>query len=685
MAKTTIVMTAEDRTKAAFDSVNRGLGTVEGKINTLKGAFSGFSAIAATAGLTALMSEAVKAASQAEQSSNRLDAVLRATGNTSGYTRDQLDGMADALTRVTTFDDEGIREAQSTLIKFGTMHGEVFDRALKASADYAAFTGTDMAVAAKLIGRALDDPIRGVTLLEREVGRLTETQRDQIQAALEQGRTAEAQAVIFEKLEGAIGGTAGNMDTGIYGASTAAKKSYDDLMEALGRSGPTKIIVENSLLSMASVMDVLRKAIEDANKEVERSIFFNGQLKPLTPEQGGKKSGMTVPPVTMEELQAQDRALRAQQDADEERRAETAAKAAIERAKAAAKAREQDMKDADLMARMIQESYAEQQESIAATRQAEREHAQERMRSDLDWAAQKQWFADQQNEEQAQTLARMEELAAAEELARQARFVAVFDSLVSERGLIEQDFAERSLTLKEWLDAQAADMQARRDQGLLDEFEHEQQFIAARAQYYAALKQLDTRYQSDKTKIEDAAIKQRFGIANVYRKADINSAAFFSDQMAGLMQTNSRKLFELGKAGAIAGAVIDTYKAATGAYAALASIPFVGPFLGAAAAAAAIAVGTARVSAIKSTQFGGGGVAGGAVGTFNASPNTGLPDFPGTQEAPQSPITQAAVPIRRDINITIQGEGLFSAQQIRDSLIPALNDAIGDGVVLNVR
>lgn len=57
-----------------------------------------------------------------------------------------------------------------------------------------------------------------------------------------------------------------------------------------------------------------------------------------------------------------------------------------------------------------------------------------------------------------------------------------------------------------------------------------------------------------------------------------------------------------GKAAAVAAATIDTYKAANSAYASLASVPIVGPGLGAAAAAAAIIAGIANVKKILSTN-----------------------------------------------------------------------------------
>jgi len=68
------------------------------------------------------------------------------------------------------------------------------------------------------------------------------------------------------------------------------------------------------------------------------------------------------------------------------------------------------------------------------------------------------------------------------------------------------------------------------------------------------------------------------------------------------MAGQSKKAFAMYKAFSIGQALIKTYEAATGAYAALASIPIVGPALGAAAAAAAVMAGMAQVNQIKAQQ-----------------------------------------------------------------------------------
>lgn len=90
---------------------------------------------------------------------------------------------------------------------------------------------------------------------------------------------------------------------------------------------------------------------------------------------------------------------------------------------------------------------------------------------------------------------------------------------------------------------------------------------------------------------------------NLEKRLD-QASSFFGD-IASIGSTFGKKGFEIAKAAAIAQATIDTYKAATGAYAALAGIPYIGPALGIAAAAAAIVAGTARIAQIKAQTYAG--------------------------------------------------------------------------------
>lgn len=94
------------------------------------------------------------------------------------------------------------------------------------------------------------------------------------------------------------------------------------------------------------------------------------------------------------------------------------------------------------------------------------------------------------------------------------------------------------------------------------------------------------------------------------QKLDVVRGGFST--LSQLSRDGNKELGEIGRGAAIAGATIDTYKAATSAYAALAGIPVVGPALGAAAAAAAVVAGLANVREIKAQRFERGGIVAGS-------------------------------------------------------------------------
>jgi len=142
------------------------------------------------------------------------------------------------------------------------------------------------------------------------------------------------------------------------------------------------------------------------------------------------------------------------------------------------------------------------------------------------------------------------------------------------------------------------------------------------------------------------------------RTNQINMAQGIFGDLAGLMDSNSKKLFKIGKLSAIAESLISTYKGVAKAL----ELPF--PY-NLAAAAVVSATGLANVAKIRSTSFGGGGSAtsGGAGGGGVAAA--------GGAQAQQSSF----------FNVNLQGEGNIGQGSVRD-LIGEINNAIDDGAVL---
>lgn len=92
------------------------------------------------------------------------------------------------------------------------------------------------------------------------------------------------------------------------------------------------------------------------------------------------------------------------------------------------------------------------------------------------------------------------------------------------------------------------------------------------------------------------------------KKKELQTQAFEQTlgHMAGLMtaaQGTNAALFSIGKGAALAETIYNTYASATAAYKAMAGIPFVGPGLAVAAAAAAVASGLANAQRIAATKF----------------------------------------------------------------------------------
>lgn len=165
----------------------------------------------------------------------------------------------------------------------------------------------------------------------------------------------------------------------------------------------------------------------------------------------------------------------------------------------------------------------------------------------------------------------------------QQKLEAIQDGYKSELELAREKFGEEQVILQEALEAK-----------LLTEDE-----------YRAASIDAERAYQDTQVKIDKDAEDRKTAIAKMAAEDRKNALGNALSDLSTLMNTESRKQFEIGKAAAIAQTVISTYEGAQKAYTSLASIPYVGPALGIAAAGAAIAAGGARVSAIRSQSMGG--------------------------------------------------------------------------------
>jgi hypothetical protein len=185
------------------------------------GAKSGFilkkAFLPATAALGAFggfMIGAAKGAEDARIANEKLGSVLSTMGF--GAATDRVSAYAESLEKTVAVDADVIKATQTKLATFSNLTktvgkaGGAFDRATVAALDMAAAGfGTAEGNAVQL-GKALQNPIKGITALAKSGVDFTEQEKEKIKVLTESGNLLGAQEIILKAVENQVGGTAEN-------------------------------------------------------------------------------------------------------------------------------------------------------------------------------------------------------------------------------------------------------------------------------------------------------------------------------------------------------------------------------------------------------------------------------------------------------------------------------------------
>ncbi|MEP2445648.1 MAG: hypothetical protein ABJI69_00350 [Balneola sp.] len=160
--------------------------------------------------LAQVVSQSQELFSRQEQAEQKVQAVIKATSGAAGFGIDELKTYAAELQQYTTIGDESFLESMSTMLTFRKVTGDTFKDAIELAADTSQIFGS-LESATLQIGKALEDPIEGMTALRRVGVTFSEQQKEQVKNFLAQNDLASAQAVILDNLRGQVGGVAREM------------------------------------------------------------------------------------------------------------------------------------------------------------------------------------------------------------------------------------------------------------------------------------------------------------------------------------------------------------------------------------------------------------------------------------------------------------------------------------------
>ena len=141
-----------------------------------------------------------QAVSEFQVAQGKLNAVIASTGGAAGKTTIQLENMANSIQNSMGLANTQVMEMQARLLTFTNVIGTQFDAAIKISADMSAVLGTDLNGAIIQVGKALNDPIQGLSALRRVGVSFNEQQKEQIKTLQENGNIVGAQKVILAEL-----------------------------------------------------------------------------------------------------------------------------------------------------------------------------------------------------------------------------------------------------------------------------------------------------------------------------------------------------------------------------------------------------------------------------------------------------------------------------------------------------
>lgn len=226
-----------------------GLSAITGAAGKL-GMVAGGVALAGIAALGAGIVSSIGAAMEAQDGLAELNAVIESTGGIAGITAEKAQELASSFQNITRFSDDAILAGESMLLTFTRIGSDVFPDATEAMLNLAQKFGS-MEQASVMLGKALNDPIQGVTALRRMGIQLSDTQEEQIKHFMEMNDIASAQRVILGELETQFGGLAVAAGSTAAGQMDIFWNKLGDVQEVIGGAFLPAIVLMSEKLSTA--------------------------------------------------------------------------------------------------------------------------------------------------------------------------------------------------------------------------------------------------------------------------------------------------------------------------------------------------------------------------------------------------------------------------------------------------
>lgn len=235
-----VILSAYDKMSTVVNSaVDKAQHKLKG-MDKFRDKLNSFGNVAAIGGgiATAFLGGTIKAAEESEVAGNRIKQVFKSMGEQNDNAANAALDYANKLQMQIGVEDEVIAATQAKIATFksvsdaaGRMAG-VFDRATAAAFDMQATGFGEASQNAVQLGKALEDPIKGITSLRKSGITFTAAERQKIQALVDSNKKLEAQKLILAAVEKQVKGVA----AATAPASAKMAVAWSEVSESIGKS-----------------------------------------------------------------------------------------------------------------------------------------------------------------------------------------------------------------------------------------------------------------------------------------------------------------------------------------------------------------------------------------------------------------------------------------------------------------
>lgn len=215
-------------------------------------------------GITSFVTDGISEAAGWQSAFAQTEAVVASTGMAAGYSAEQMAELATSMSAtegMSLFTDDQVLGATNVLATFTKVAGEQFEGATQASIDMAQALGMDVSSAAMMMGKALNDPVKGMSALSRSGVSFTDEQKLMVEAMMEAGDVAGAQNLILNEMAVQFGGSALAATETFAGAQVLMAEQMNSAKETIG-TALLPILTRLSNVMMSHVIPIVQTVAE---------------------------------------------------------------------------------------------------------------------------------------------------------------------------------------------------------------------------------------------------------------------------------------------------------------------------------------------------------------------------------------------------------------------------------------